>query len=148
MHVVTGVRDLLDKKGREVHTVTASTHLVDCAARMSEADVGSLLVLTDSGGLCGIITYHDLLRAIVQHKNLDEVPVSAFMKTEVHSVPENASLIDAENLMLSKGIRHLPVVSDGKLVGIVTRIDVLKLHMAHADLLSDELVNYIGGWCR
>jgi signal-transduction protein with cAMP-binding, CBS, and nucleotidyltransferase domain len=148
MDVVTGVRDLLDKKGRQVHTVTASTHLVDCAAKMNDADVGSLLVLTDDGVLCGIITYHDLLRGIVEHKDLDQVPVSAFMKTDVHSLPETATLKEAESIMVSKGIRHLPIVNGNQIVGIVTRIDVLKLHMSHADHLSDELVKYIGGVYR
>jgi CBS domain-containing protein len=149
MDVVTGVRDLLDMKGRRVHTVTKSTHLVDCAAQMNDADVGSLLVLDGEGGaLVGIITYHDLLRAIVEHRNLDQVAVSAVMQTAVHTLPESASLKEAEDLMVKKGVRHLPIVNGDQVVGLVTRIDVLKLHLSHADQLSEELVNYIGGVFR
>jgi CBS domain-containing protein len=146
MDVPSGVGALLDRKGRVVHTIDPEATLSACADKMLAEDVGSLVVCTDDGGLAGIITWHDLLRCAAKPEpQLNTTTVGSVMSTELATANESDSLATVEKLMVSKRIRHLPVVADGKVVGLITRLDVLRLHLSHADALSTDLEAYISG---
>jgi len=146
MDVPSGVSELLDRKGRVVHTIDGKAALSVCADKMLAEDVGSLVVCADDGSLEGIVTWHDLLRCAAKPEpKLTTTPVSAVMSTELATASEKDSLATVEKLMVSKRIRHLPVVTDGKVVGLITRLDVLRLHLSHADALSTDLEAYISG---
>lgn len=146
MDVPSGVRQLLDHKGRVVHIIEKEASLGECAAAMLEQDVGSLIVPTEPGGLAGIITWHDILRCAAKpDPKMESTTVAEVMSTDLVTATEDDSLATVEKLMVTKGIRHLPVLADGKVVGLITRLDVLRLHLSHADALTGDLEAYISG---
>jgi len=93
------------------------------AERMWRQQTGSLLV-TDGGQLTGIITERDLLRAVALGADPDKTSVDEAMTTEVYTVAPDMQLQDAAREMAARWIRHLPVVQDGQLLGVVSMRDV------------------------
>jgi CBS domain-containing protein len=114
------VRDVMTQA-----TVTESKQdsLRSAAERMWRQQTGSLLI-TDGGQLTGIITERDLLRAIALGADPDKTSVDDAMTAEVYTVPPDMQLQDAAREMAARWIRHLPVVEDGQLLGVVSMRDV------------------------
>jgi CBS domain-containing protein len=142
------VVDLLDRKGRTVHTIEPDKNLVECADRMTQANVGALVVVDGERALAGIVTYRDILRSLAEGADPGHTTVQDVMMKGGETTTEATTLKDAEAKMLAAGIRHLPVLREREVVGIVTRIDVLKLHLQQVNQLSDDLIGYIGGAYR
>jgi len=143
-----------DIMAHEVVTVTPKTSYADAARLMHEQSLPSLPVCDDSGALVGILSEKDLFRAMFPgyiefnatpaafvneesfEDRIDElrsVPVLSFMEHRVHTIGKDEPIMKAGGLMLAKHIHRLPVVEDGKLVGMVSREDVfsaiLKTHL-------------------
>jgi CBS domain-containing protein len=114
------VRDVMTQA-----TVTESRHdsLRSAAERMWRQQTGSLLI-TDGGELTGIITERDLLRAVALGADPDKTSVDDAMTAEVYTVPPDMQLQDAAREMATRWIRHLPIVDDGELLGVVSMRDV------------------------
>ena len=114
------VRDVMTQA-----TVTESRHdsLRSAAERMWRQQTGSLLI-TDGGQLTGIITERDLLRAVAFGADPDKTSVDDAMTAEVYTVPPDMQLQDAAREMATRWIRHLPIVDDGQLLGVVSMRDV------------------------
>src|SRR5271165_3826894 len=106
-------------------TVTESPQdsIRSAAERMWRQQTGSLLISED-GNLIGIITERDLLRAVALGADPDKTTVDDAMTTEVHTVTPDIPLQDAAREMATRWIRHLPVVQDGRLLGVVSMRDV------------------------
>jgi CBS domain-containing protein len=104
-------------------TETPADTLRRAAERMWRQQTGSLLI-TDSGRLTGIITERDILRAVALGADPDRSTVDEAMTTDVYTVPPTMSLRDAAREMAARWIRHLPVVGDGQLLGVVSMRDV------------------------
>jgi CBS domain-containing protein len=104
-------------------TDAASDSLAEAAARMWNAQTGSLLVM-EGENLLGIVTERDLLRAIAHGQDPTQVPLKDVMRTDIITVGPQATLKEAANIMATKWIRHLPIVEDGKVVGIVSQRDL------------------------
>jgi CBS domain-containing protein len=115
------------------------------AARMWEQQAGSLLVL-DGEDLLGIVTERDVMKAVARGMDLDATVVSDIMTRSVVTIPPQTALHDAARQMAARWIRHLPVVQDGRVVGLVSQRDLLGVFaaMMRSDsdvvLASDELV--------
>ncbi len=126
-------------------TESASEPIKAAAARMWAQQTGSLLVM-DGPDLLGIITERDVMKAIARDLDVSETPVSAVMTTSVLTVTPYTSVSDAARQMASRWIRHLPVVEDGRVVGMVSQRDLVGIFAALAkepdavELASDELV--------
>ncbi len=148
MDVITGVRELLEKKGRTVHTIEPGKPLTECARIMLEKEVNSL-VIPNHGGVAGIITWREVMQvAGTEPDGLATKTVADVMIKNPPTATEDASLREVERLMIETHLRHLPVLKDGELCGIITRIDVLQLHLDHAIQLSSELESFISGVYR
>ena len=106
-------------------TVTDAAHdtLAEAAARMWNAQTGSLLVM-EGEHLLGILTERDVLRAIAHGMDPLQVPVKDLMRTDVITVGPQTTLKEAAKLMATKWIRHLPVVEGSKVVGILSQRDL------------------------
>jgi CBS domain-containing protein len=104
-------------------TETASDTLRSAAERMWRQQTGSLLI-TDGGRLTGIITERDVLRAVALGADPVSSTVDEAMTTEVFTVPPDMPLHEAAREMATRWIRHLPVVEEGKLLGVVSMRDV------------------------
>jgi CBS domain-containing protein len=114
------VRDVMTQA-----TVTESRHdsLRTAAERMWRQQTGSLII-SDDGELAGIITERDVLRAVALGADPDKTSVDEAMTAEVYTVPPDMQLQDAAREMAARWIRHLPIVADGELLGVVSMRDV------------------------
>ncbi len=108
-------------------TVAPSTSLRSVASVMRSRNVGSVLIVGDTGRLMGIFTERDLVRAVSDNVNLDSARVEDYMSKEPIVARPEDSIVSAAHKMVHHGIRHLPVVDDGgRLIGIVSMRDVLR----------------------
>ena len=112
-------------------TESAGDSLRAAAERMWHNQTGSLLV-TDDGRLIGIITERDILRAVALGAEPDRSTVDELMTPDVYTVPPDMPLQDAAREMAARWIRHLPVVKDGKVLGVVSMRDVTGVFAALA----------------
>ena len=105
-----------------VETVTADTTATAAANQLRQKQVGSLVVVTD-GEIRGIVAESDFV-ALVGEEADPTTPVSAFMSAPVETIDPGTSLAAAATTMREEGVKKLPVVADGELVGIVTTTDL------------------------
>jgi len=104
-------------------TETAAATLRDAASRMWKQQTGSLVVCHEEE-ILGIITERDIMKAVARGDDLEATPVSAVMTRSVLTVEPETSIEEAAQHMATRWIRHLPVVTDGKLVGMVSQRDL------------------------
>jgi len=100
------------------------TSLREAAIEMQKHDIGSLAVI-GNGEMLGILTERDILRAVAKHADLDTAPVRDLMTSQPDSVAPDVESVEAARWMLATGYRHLPVIEDGKLLGIASIKDLL-----------------------
>ena len=107
-------------------TESPAESLRNAAAVMWKRQTGSLLIM-ESDEVAGIVTERDLMKAVARGDDLDATPVSAVMKRQVLTVAPDTSVAEAARHMSTRWIRHLPVLADGKLVGMVSQRDLCKV---------------------
>src|SRR5215472_9064697 len=111
------VRDILHQ--RELFSVEETQSVCDVARRMAELHVGAILVVKD-GELRGVFSERDLMtRVVIEGLRPDTTPVGHVMSTQISTVDESASLEEAMEAMTAHGCRHLPVMSETKVVGFL-----------------------------
>lgn len=110
--------------GGPVDTCTADATLTQAARRMADDGFGALPV-TLNGRLVGIITERDVLSAVADSRNPDKTTVGEIMTPDPDSLEPDVDVTDAADWMLAAGYRHLPVVSDGRVVGMVSIKDIM-----------------------
>jgi CBS domain-containing protein len=117
------VQRLGDLMTRDVLTVAHEDTLGEAAQKMVERGVGSAVV-TDFGRLIGILTERDLMRATAGRTHSSEARVREWMTADPVTVTEDTPAAEAAQTMLEHGFRHLPVITEGRAVGIVSIRDV------------------------
>ncbi len=138
------VANILGEKGRNVVTMQGSVSLLDVARSLSTNKIGAVIVSDDGVSVDGIVSERDIVNAVA--KNGAEVllrPVAKFMTRNVITCQDGDAI---ENLMekMTKGrFRHLPVVNDGKLDGVISIGDVVKMRIAEAQSVADAMRDYI-----
>jgi CBS domain-containing protein len=139
------VRHLLEQKGRNIWTIGPDATVLDAVAKMADKDVGSLLVM-DGEKLVGIITERHYSRNVVlKGKTSPTTLVREIMDTNrIHVRPEQSVEL-CMALMTDKRVRHLPVVEDTKVIGIVSIGDLLKHIISKKEFAIDQLEQYIQG---
>ena len=139
------VRHLLEQKGRTVWTIRPDATVLDAVAKMADKDVGSLVVM-DGEKLVGIITERHYSRNVVlKGKTSPTTLVREIMDTnQIHVRPEQSVEL-CMALMTDKRVRHLPVVEDTKVIGIVSIGDLLKHIISKKEFAIDQLEHYIQG---
>ncbi len=110
---------------RELLDVTPATTLADAAKKMSGGRVGAVIVLED-GGLLGILTERDVLRAVGEGR-VEGSTVADWMTSDPETIEPTESTDMAATLMIHGGFRHLPVVEEGRVVGIVSIRDLMRV---------------------
>jgi CBS domain-containing protein len=144
------VKSLLNQKSIRLVTVTPETSITDAVALMMQHRIGSLPVI-EGGQLTSIITERDVLFAVNNHADrLKEMLVRDIMASELVTCKADCPLGDAMSLMfenkINRRIRHLPIVDDGKLVGIVSNGDLLDAMLDEAEFDNRIMKNYIKNW--
>ena len=109
---------------REVVTIKDSWSLKDASICFEEMDLSGTPVLNERNELCGMLTLRDIMKG--RKKEQMNAPVKAYMRTKLVTCETGANMREIENLMFINSIGHLPVLDQGKLVGIITRSDLLK----------------------
>jgi CBS domain-containing protein len=121
------VRGLLDVKQGELWSVKPEESVLDALRLMADKNIGAVVVRDDDGALCGIMSERDYARKIILASRAShDTPVSAIMTAEVTTVDPQASVEDCMSLMTEGKFRHLPVVDDGELVGLISIGDVVR----------------------
>ena len=123
-----------DLRPHELFTAQADETLEVAADRMSWHQVGALPVL-EGQRLVGIITERDLTTALADGADPTATPVSDYMTPAPEVLRPDSELTDAAHVMLKLGIRHLPVVRSGQLVGVLSMRDVLDADVHHAEAI-------------
>lgn len=137
------LRDILNAKGFAVHTIQPSAMIADAVRLMVECRCGSLVV-SESDKMVGIISERDILRTLAETpKSLDEIPISSRMTANVITGHPNDDLGKVMGIMTRNRIRHLPVVEEQKLVGMVSIGDIVKAQHEQLALENHFLMSYI-----
>jgi CBS domain-containing protein len=139
------VRDLLRIKGNQVWSVGPEATVLEALEIMADKNVGALVVL-ENEQLRGIISERDFVRAIAKNGNcLIDAPVKEYMTREVYSAGLDLNTDECMTLMSARHIRHLPVMVEGKLAGLISIGDVVKEVVSSKELTIQSLENYISG---
>jgi CBS domain-containing protein len=139
------VRQLLDGKGHSVWSISPDEPVLEALKLMADKNVGALVVL-DRGKLVGILSERDYVRrAILQENSPLEVPVREMMTTRVITVGLDRTIEECMALMTDRRIRHLPVVEDDRLVGILSIGDLVKAVIDEQSFVIEQLEKYITG---
>lgn len=124
---ITGTVDDIYRPG--AITATADDSLEQVAVRLGEKDISALVVL-DGYRLAGIITERDIVRAVADRRDLAEGTAGEYMTREPATVGLETPLAEVARMMLAFGVRHLPVVVAGEVLGMVSARDLLELETA------------------
>ena len=135
----TAVGSIMTQK---VKTIGGSSHVSECVKVMKQAEIGSVVVVQEDKPV-GIFTERDLVKKIVEGSEILNLAVSQVMSKPLTVISPNATVWDAITLMGRVNIRRLPVVGNGKLLGIVTERDVLRLILSQQNMLLESVSEYI-----
>ncbi|MEJ2857034.1 MULTISPECIES: CBS domain-containing protein [unclassified Saccharothrix] len=137
------IADVLRTKGSAVATVGTRASVAELVAALAEHNVGAMVVVGPDG-IAGIVSERDVVRRLHDRgPALLEDPVEEIMTAEVHTCSPKDSVESLSVLMTQRRIRHVPVVSDGELVGIVSIGDVVKSRISQLEEDQDQLTAYI-----
>ena len=137
------VMQLLQAKGREIHTVPPDARVFDALKLMAEKNVGALVV-AEGGRLAGIISERDYARKVILlGKSSHDIPVREIMTGKVVTVQPGQTVEDCMALMTEKRIRHLPVTEGEQLIGILSIGDLVKEVIAEQERTIKQLESYI-----
>lgn len=140
------VREILKSKAiKQTYTVQPATMVLDALKLMSEKEVGALLVL-DSKRLVGIVTERDYARKVVlMARSSHTATVSEIMSTDILTVNPDQTIDECMELLTEKRVRHLPVMDEGRLIGLISIGDVVKNIMSEQEDTIQHLEQYIRG---
>jgi CBS domain-containing protein len=138
------VAAILRQKGRAVTTASPGTSLLDVANKLAAKRIGAIVVIGPRGEVAGIVSERDIIRALAANgASCLTRPVAETMTKLVVTCQETDTLNELMAMMTSRRFRHLPVVTDGALVGIVSIGDVVKHHIAEVEMEATAMREYI-----
>ncbi len=139
------VQHLLDAKGRDVISVTADVSVLDAIKLMAEKTIGSLLVM-QGDVLQGIMTERDYARkVIIKGRSSETTEVGEIMTSDVCSATSQQTVNDCMTIMTKRKIRHLPVIDDGTVVGMLSIGDLVQAIISDQQEEIEHLEQYISG---
>ena len=137
------VRQLLQAKGQEVHTIGPDAKVIEALKLMAEREIGALVVL-ESGRLAGVMSERDYARKVILlGKSSHDIPVREIMTAKVITVQPRHTVDECMALMTDKHIRHLPVLEGDRLCGILSIGDLVKEVIAEQQRTIQQLETYI-----
>lgn len=141
------VRQLLEAKGHEVAVISPDKSMFDAMQLMAAKNIGALLVLEAGEKLVGIVTERDYARKMYMlNKSAKDVLVSEFMSSEVAYVRPNQINEECMALFTDKRLRHLPVLENDHVIGILSIGDLVKDTISEKNFIIDQLINYINDY--
>ena len=138
------VNDILHKKGSQIYAVNESAPLREAIETLNVRNIGVVLVTNDTGHLTGILSERDIIRrSLSQETGFRDESVTKSMTKGVVSVEKSATIDQIMQIMTTSKIRHVPVLEDGEILGLVSVGDVVKHKIAEAENEAAELRDYI-----
>ena len=142
--VNTTIGALLKEKGPAIYSIEPSATVHDAIAIMAEKDIAAVLVIAN-GSLVGIISAKDFgKRVVLQGHSANDVRVHEVMTSPVLTVNPNSTVVECIGIMTRCHIRHLPVLSNGDLLGVVTLGDLARALISDQAFEIDQLMTYVG----
>ena len=149
----TAIADLIQIKGHRVYSVSPDTSLLETLRTMAEHQIGAVLVVDSDNLLAGVFSERDYARQSIIHENLPmSTPIRELMTVDVITVRPEQTVMECMEFVTARRIRHLPVVGDGGLVGLVSIGDLVKAAISEQQILIHEkqslirqLESYISG---
>ena len=142
---MTTAHDILRYKGHTVHSVRPDDSVLSALGVMAEHDIGAVLVC-DGDRLLGILTERDYARKVaLMGRASRDSPVRAIMTANVMVIPPTRTVEECMALMTERRCRHLPVVENGHVIGLVSIGDLVKATIDEQEFTINQLKNYIAG---
>jgi len=139
------VQQILKSKDNHVWTISKHSTVFDGLKLMAEKKIGSLIVIED-GQVVGIFTERDYARKVgPERRNPEDTRIEEVMTRELITIDLNKTVNECMALMTDNHIRHLPVMDDGRLVGIISAGDVVKDIIEELEFHVEQLTSYITG---
>lgn len=139
------VKHLLDSKGREIISIAQDASVFDAIKLMADRSIGSLLVM-EGDALKGIVTERDYARkVIIKGRSSNTTPVADIMTTDLVTASPDQTVNHCMTLMSEKRIRHLPVIVDDKVAGIISIGDLVQAIISDQQEEIEQLEQYISG---
>ena len=139
------VQEILNKRTEPVATITGDATVMDAARIMSDKRIGSLVVVRDDA-VIGMFTERDVLnRVVADHKDPATTHIKDVMTTPVACCKPTSKIAECSSVMTEKRIRHLPIVEDGKLIGMVSSGDIMAMQNTVQQETIDYLQDYMHG---
>lgn len=136
---------ILDRKGTEVATIDREATVLDAAAAMNQHRIGALVV-TSGENVIGIFTERDILnRVVVKERRPGETRAGEVMTTPMACCRRDTPLTECQAIMTSKRVRHLPVVEEGKLHGLISIGDIMAHEVVDQQTTIEYLHEYLYG---
>ena len=140
------VNEVLRVKGNRLVAVEPAGRAVDAVRTMAKENLGSLVVV-DQGRMVGLLTFHELLRALASRGGaLGDLAVSEIMAEEPVTASPDMEVNDLRRIMLDTGARYLPVLQNGRLLGVISFRDVAKAALEEQEFENKMLKGYIKNW--
>ena len=140
------VKEILRVKGNRLISIEPSGRAAEAVATMAKENLGSLVVM-DQGRMVGMLTFHELLRALASRGgSLGELKVSEIMIGDPVTATPEMEVNDLRRTMLDSGARYLPVIQDSRLIGVISFRDVAKAVLEEQDFENKMLKGYIKNW--
>jgi CBS domain-containing protein len=138
------IHDVLQGKNtQDVITVTPDATVRELLALLAQHNIGAVIVSADGAAVDGIVSERDVVRRMHADEGALDGPVSSIMTADVHTCEAGSSLDDLMALMTERRIRHVPVVADGRLTGIISIGDVVKNRITELEFERDQLDSYV-----
>ncbi|MCW2840549.1 MAG: histidine kinase [Aeromicrobium sp.] len=140
------VHDVLASKGSDaVHTIAPDATVRDLLEVLAERNIGALIVSSDGATMLGIVSERDIVRKLRDTENARDMAVADIMTTDVRVCSPEDSFGDLMALMTEHRVRHVPVLDEGRLVGVLSIGDAVKHRMEQLEFERDQLNNYVAG---
>jgi CBS domain-containing protein len=137
------IQQLIDDKGSQVWSIGPDASVYDALLLMADKQIGALLVMDDNG-MIGLISERDYARSVVlRGRTSKETRVREVMSKRVVCSTPDQTLEEAMALMTEKRVRHLPVIDDGKVVGLISIGDLIKSIISEHKFIIEQLEHYI-----
>ena len=137
---------IVGNKENSIIKIGADATIGEAVALLSEHQIGALVVTSDENTLNGILSERDIVRSLANSsKPTMSLLVSELMTTDVHTCTLSASVSELMTLMTANRIRHVPIITDGKLSGIVSIGDIVKARLNELEAEHHEMEAYIKG---
>ena len=137
------ISDVLTSKPGEVVTIHPDATVRELHGLLAQHNIGAVVVSADGGAVDGIVSERDIVRRLAESDAVLDGAVSEIMTSDVQTCEPGAPLDDLRKLMTERRIRHVPVITDGKLTGIISIGDVVKSSIVQLEFERDQLDSYV-----